>query len=633
MKFVYSLQQLFVDRIFQVPDYQRGFAWEKRQLNELLEDLETLPSGRDHYTGTLVLHRVDSDHQIVDDAGTAYSLYEVVDGQQRLTTLVILLDRVSSELKRFPTAAPLAEGTRRTYIAAQDPNGTPLYKLTPNEDSRAFFKDAILEAYPDIKGPTIASHQRLLDAKERFTSYLTGKELELGAEYEAFLRDLHLKLTSQLKWTLFEVESSADVGVIFEVMNDRGKPLSELDKVKNYLMYVGSKLVDYEQHDLDEDINDAWARLFAELMAAHLSSTDSEDQLLRSHWLMAYDPQPRKWEGARSVKGKLNLRAYEDNHPELISELSRFAKGLSQASVAFADARNPGRAGAFNGYSGNPQLRGDIARWSDRLVRLNVVAPFLPLFIAARECDPSDGAHYRDLVKLAEVFVFRVFTLMRRRSDVGQAALFRIGHDLHRGEIEFDEALRKTRATLAEICPAATFEEQLRADRNWYEWGGLRYFLYEYERERASAKGVEPDVPWEELRRHDKSETIEHILPQTATKRYWTQRFTPEERIELTHYLGNLTLTKDNSSYGNKPFPDKRGDATTVTTCYAKGAFYIERELAEVEDWTPEQVRERGERLIEWALTRWRFDETSLGERVDLVEDDMATDTDVLDSE
>jgi hypothetical protein len=632
MKFVYSLQQLFVDRVFRVPDYQRGFAWEERQITELLEDMETLPAGRDHYTGTLVLHRADNGHEITDDAGTSYSLYDVVDGQQRLTTISILLDRLAAELSAFDEAEALADGTRRMYIAARDPHGTPLYKLTLNDDSRAFFRDAILEAHPVIAGPTIASHSRLIAAKERFSSYLTAKRAELDGGYEAFLRDLHAKITRQLKWTLYEVETSADVGVIFEVMNDRGKALSELDKVKNYLMYVGSKLVDYEHHDLDEDINDAWAMLFSELMAAHLSSSDNEDQLLRVHWLMAYDPQPRKWDGARSIKGRLNLRAYEADHPALLSELSLYAKGLSQASVAFSDARNPSRAGAFNGYGGDPHTRDEIARWNDRLVRLNVMAPFLPLLVATRERYPSDGVPYLELARLAEAFVFRVFTLMRRRADVGQAALFRIGHDLHRGAVEFHQALRQVRATLREICPASTFEEQMRAERNWYEWGGLRFFLYEYERKLASAKGVEPDVPWEELRRRDKSETIEHILPQSPSKAYWSDRFSPEDCLELTHNLGNLTLTKDNSSYGNKSFPDKRGDAASDKTCYAKGAFYIERELAAFEGWTPAQVHDRAERLIQWALARWAFDETDVDEGVELIEDDAAEETDLIDA-
>lgn len=615
-----------------MPDYQRGFAWEERQINELLEDLETLPAGRDHYTGTLVLHLAEDDQSIVDNAGTTYRAYDVVDGQQRLTSLTMLLDRLAEELARFQSAAPLADGTSRIYVAARDPHGTPLYKLTLNEDSKGFFRDAILGAHPVIAGPTIASHERLLQAKEQFTSYLAGKANELGDGYVAFLRDLHLKLTSQLKWTLYEVESSTDVGVIFEVMNDRGKPLSELDKVKNYLMYLGSRLVEFEHHDLDEDINDAWAHLFAELMAAHLSSSDNEDQLLRAHWLVGYDPQPRKWEGARSVKGRLSLRSYEDDHPGLLAALSRYAKGLSQTSVAFADARNPSRAGAFNGYLGEPTVRDEIARWSDRLVRLNVVAPFLPLLIATRRRYPSDGAPYLDLVKLAEVFVFRVFTLMRRRADVGQAALFRIGHDLDRKAIDFDEALRKTRATLVELCPAAAFEDQLRAERNWYDWGGLRYFLYEYERQLASAKGVEPDVPWEELRRRDKSETIEHVLPQTPSNPYWQERFSAEECLQLTHYLGNLTLTKDNSSYGNKSFPNKRGDAACEQPCYVRGAFYVERDLAGVEHWTPEQIRVRAMRLIEWALTRWSVDESDIAEGVELIEDDAALGAEMLDT-
>ena len=92
-----TLWRLFEDRLYKIPNYQRGYAWEQPQLDDLLEDLELLLPGRHHYTGTVVLHRRE-DNPVRDKRGNSYEVFDVVDGQQRLTTIVVLLDAVRREL-------------------------------------------------------------------------------------------------------------------------------------------------------------------------------------------------------------------------------------------------------------------------------------------------------------------------------------------------------------------------------------------------------------------------------------------------------------------------------------------------------------------------------------------------------
>ena len=90
---VISLNDLFHNRIFKVPDYQRGYSWERRQVREFLEDLELLMPQRSHYTGTVVLHEPPTAaSNLMDVEGKTYNPVEIVDGQQRLTTIVLLLD-------------------------------------------------------------------------------------------------------------------------------------------------------------------------------------------------------------------------------------------------------------------------------------------------------------------------------------------------------------------------------------------------------------------------------------------------------------------------------------------------------------------------------------------------------------
>ena len=94
-----TLQALFKNRAFVIPDYQRGYAWEKDQRQDLLNDLEDLHQvGQDkvHYTGTVVLHR--GAHESKSISGAIYDIVDIVDGQQRITTLIVLLHCVITAL-------------------------------------------------------------------------------------------------------------------------------------------------------------------------------------------------------------------------------------------------------------------------------------------------------------------------------------------------------------------------------------------------------------------------------------------------------------------------------------------------------------------------------------------------------
>src|SRR4051794_19908462 len=110
-----TVQTLFGGRRFDVPDYQRGYAWAERQWTDLLDDLDALPATKDHFTGTLVLKAREADGQLVDIEGQQYQAYDVVDGQQRLTTLVLLLDAIRREVSALGMQ-PLADGITKSYV-------------------------------------------------------------------------------------------------------------------------------------------------------------------------------------------------------------------------------------------------------------------------------------------------------------------------------------------------------------------------------------------------------------------------------------------------------------------------------------------------------------------------------------
>ena len=349
-----SLQELFNNRIFRVPDYQRGYAWEWQQVGEFLGDLELLSAGRRHYTGTIVLHQPEDPEDIIeksDNEGATYSEWDIVDGQQRFTTIVLLLNEISRALSKYESSHDLAQGIKKKYVEATDLDGLPLHKLSLNEDTDDFFQKSILPESPSIAGPQVESAQRLKNAKEQIAEYLCGEE---GSEQS--LRELYRKVTTRLHFNLYEVEKEAEVGVIFEVMNSRGKPLTELEKVKNYLLYAASSFEDVTSDNRDEfarSVNQAWASILKQLMVADLGSPEEENRMLRAHWLMQYDPRPKYWEGHGSIRSKFDLREYQGNHAKLLKELREYVNGLRDACICFCDALRPTRSKAFDNFNGD----------------------------------------------------------------------------------------------------------------------------------------------------------------------------------------------------------------------------------------------------------------------------------------
>jgi hypothetical protein len=307
MNNVLNIEELFGGRLFVVPDYQRGYAWEQRQWDEFIEDIELLPDDKDHFTGTVVLHEEKDSPLPIDESGKKYAYVNIVDGQQRLTTIVLFLDALRLEMQSHPKLSTLATGIINTYLHVNDLNGERIFKLTLNRDCHHFFVTNVLGEPPGPEGPVMASQQRLWNAKKHFRNYLARRRASEVSDDPKWLVDLYDKVTHRLRLSVYTVDEASEVGVIFEVMNNRGKPLSELEKVKNYLLYVGSKL-NLSPHTLAENVNKTWTNIFERLMAADLSNTAEENQLLRMHWLMAYDYRTRVFDGSNSIKSKFRFK-------------------------------------------------------------------------------------------------------------------------------------------------------------------------------------------------------------------------------------------------------------------------------------------------------------------------------------
>ena len=411
MRDTLSLQDLFHNRIFKVPDYQRGFAWERQQVGEFLDDLELLDSDRFHYTGTIVLFQRPDARHLMDDEGNSYVETDIVDGQQRLTTIVLLLNEMSKALNMYDRGTALAEGIRKRFVEAADTDLQPLHKLTLSHDTDHFFKNNVLSNGSVESRPVMAA-QRLEDARQQIADYLHRAD-ETDDTREAWLRDLHARVTTRLHFNLYEVDWEGEVGVIFEVMNDRGKQLTDLEKVKN--------------------------------------------QLLRAHWLMTYDPQPWNRNGSKSIRRRFDLRNTEGNS-RLLTELRNNVQGLRESCVSFCDALRPGRDAAFGSFTSESAARNKVKRWNGKLLRIGLAAVFLPLLMAVRMRWPSEPQKYPEVLRLCEVLAFRTYRIAGYYASYRQPAMFRLAFDVTQENTDFDETLREIKQLYGNYQLRQTFE-------------------------------------------------------------------------------------------------------------------------------------------------------------------------------
>ena len=170
-----SVQSLFQQGMFEIPNYQRGYAWEKEQISEFIDDLEdTLkPKITEHYTGTVtVLRQKDEDGNDVTRSifPKEFKVFEVVDGQQRLTTFTIFIFAIHNRLKKLGLSATALEDINKNLVY----EGTPILQL--NDDSDAFYKSHIIsgtvESLPK-NSSTLEnkSQMNLANAKKQITKY------------------------------------------------------------------------------------------------------------------------------------------------------------------------------------------------------------------------------------------------------------------------------------------------------------------------------------------------------------------------------------------------------------------------------------------------------------------------------
>jgi uncharacterized protein with ParB-like and HNH nuclease domain len=219
--------------IFNIPEYQRGYSWNNAQLTDFVNDLSDVQYIREHYVGTVTLIKTGMEQFGISDK----TVYDIVDGQQRITTIHLFLVSLFFRIKEIDSSKADIEIIKPVFD-----KGKTLLRLN-NKSDQDFYEYLISEENINdlmkIK-PSTKSQKNLLNARIFFDKYFRSSKITTSLKG---LIDIRRNLLSKFKLNIFELEEESEVGLVFETMNDRGLPLSDMDKIKNYLIYLSHKLL------------------------------------------------------------------------------------------------------------------------------------------------------------------------------------------------------------------------------------------------------------------------------------------------------------------------------------------------------------------------------------------------------
>lgn len=544
-----ALAGLFQARLFRIPDYQRAYSWQRRQRMDLFADIkEAHRTGRTHFMATVVGLAREKRTIGADE----FSVIEIVDGQQRLTTLVILIKAIECALAgREKSQTRLRKELRALLVKGDAYN---LLLLQTNHDSSDIFTTYIRTGRLKSDEVSTAADADLVDAVSECGEFV--KEWN----NEGSLTDLVFTIRNRLSVIYHELVDQSTVYRVFEVLNSRGLDVRWLDKTKSQLMALICEHVEEgSQTECLGEMQGLWKDIYRELgLEPHIG-----DEALRFAGTLAAQTRPNRIISDADAAAEL-LRMAGSSTGSII-EAARWLRTVVRKARALQS---------------NPRLAA-VTRIAH--------ARFLAIAIKLREFDDTTE---KGLLKAWENVTFRIFTLAGKDSRTRVGEYVRLGYDiLQRGHTALEIA-----DALVTLGDGYTIDDVIVHDtwENWYEgWTEeVRYLLFRYDEHLASEAGVQiNESQWARVWASDPARSVEHVMPQSSGKGY-------------IHNLGNLVLLPPglNSSLKDKP---PQAKATRYIESGLQATIAVGLEVRGGLRWNKRAVLKRAASIEQFVRLEW----------------------------
>ena len=538
---------------FVIPIYQRTYSWTDKQCRQLWDDI--LRAGS---SDTIAVHFIGS--IVYVEQGLSQVTHRapllVIDGQQRLTTVSLLIEALARALgDGEPVDGFSAAKLRHYYLSNPLESGDRYFKLLLSQTDNASLQ-AVIKNTEQPKEPSLRVAQNF----DLFTELLAGQKGDLAAVCRGLA-----------KLVVVDIVLSRDQDnpqLIFESMNSTGKELSQADLIRNFILMgldpaLQTRLYEEYWRPMELDFGqEAYGTQF--------------DSFMRHYLTVRTGDIPREREVYEAFKDYSRTTPVRGAGIEaLVKDIRAFARYF--CALALGREQDAALGLAFH----------DL-----RELKVEVAYPFLLELYHDYETGTLRAADFAAAVRLVEAYVFR------------RAICTIPTNSMNKTFATFGKALKKDRyleSIQAHFLTLPSYrrfptDEEFRRDlhtRDVYNFRSRTYWL-----RRLENHGRKERVPVDEY-------TIEHILPQNPDlPAAWKQALGPEwQRVQQQwlHTLGNLTLTGYNAEYSDRPFAEKRDMAGG----FKQSPLRLNAGLGQLDGWDEAAIQERAGRLADQALTVW----------------------------
>ncbi|GAA3294919.1 DUF262 domain-containing protein [Arthrobacter citreus] len=596
------LQLFNLPQHFVIPLFQRPYVWkEAEQWEPMWKDIRRVAELRitesnlnaTHFLGAVVIQSHEAQSKRL-------TTWNVIDGQQRLTTLQLLASATGSLLSQTDhpkLAGQLEDLTHNSEKYVAD-GASPLKLRHLNKDKDAF--DEVLTAEPPIDYEDLVHEDSQIVAAHRYFS--TVVERWLGPpdtmDYTAKANELTNVLLDGLQLVSIELDAAENSQEIFETLNARGTPLTAADLVRNFVF----QRLEVEGGDTSKAYREDWpfeTKFWTREVSVGRNLV-SRSSLFLNQWLVA--------------------RTGEEVSPQ--ATFNRFKSwvelesGTKMADLLPVIKHQAQQYQSWTEAGGHPSASLDAAGMAFYRMGASGVEVLKPLLIWLYE--PGRNLPYdaiNEIIQAAESWLYRRQMLRLAGSDLGRIIADVIAAN---AGVPADEIGERVIGHLARLNVTSTYwpgDEEVRqtltteAAYSRYPRGRLRMFLEAIE-DHYRAETGQPQI-------ERKNYPIEHLLPRKWTDTWPTESpEATEERQARVHRLGNLTLLTNslNSKISNGPWPVKRAALLQHNTITLTGRVVGKTEH---HDWDEELIDDRTAELIDAVLDVWPVPEGHYGKVVD----------------
>lgn len=612
---------------FNIPDYQRHYSWKPDQIDQLFSDI--MNEEKEYYIGSLLITKNDN----AQDSGS--KVYDVIDGQQRLTTLSLFLlaiwERAQEWLDNDDTSKPdikslsrLQGDIKRRLLVNEDVN-VPRLQLLDDDDVIYAKLLQVLKEDDDqhIKAP----RNRIFTKRYEYIRGLLQDKEDGSFSTVGELTEFYDKLVGVMLLQI-EVGDLSDAFTVFSSLNSTGLPLTLVDLLKGRFIESAQRI----STESKDSVLEKWGN-FTSIFTP--KNGDADVAATTQFLLNNYDAFENE-STSSTTKGKA-LKQYRDIIPEKYRSNVDYLQEITDRAQVFAQMQQ---------IRSHPVDSIDQRLASLRRLESTQAYPLM-LFLLA-ECDGLEldiDCITCILDALISFYVRRNIILVPKSSNI-RSRMLKLIHDIRQFHLRGDDLVNHVIRELKDLSESDERFASAITSEGMYDKNAktTRFVLIEVERylDRTANTGLFDKGHPDNLDDYKaKSGTplwsIEHILPEGSLTDYWRTMISPDNPgnaqdilEQYKHLIGNLTLTPYNSNLGQLPFVDedhpymdektyqhsKRDYADQGHFVGLRQSLAINESIADTEhgetienkmDWTPEDIQRRTEWFKDQILTVFKF--------------------------